>query len=79
MPLGMANVLQALLFGAGHIVVGRGVLNGKPWYVQLPLIWQTWGGMIFGLVYRKFGLESAILCHATIDFRLIAAWKSGFN
>lgn len=75
-PLCMANVLQALLFGVGHIAVGRSVLDGTAWYIQLPLIWQTWGGIAFGLIYWRYGIEASILCHATADFGLLALWSS---
>lgn len=75
MPLAIANVFQALLFGAGHIAAGRGVLNERPWYIRLPLVSQTWGGVILGLVYWKYGLESAIICHATTDLFLLIEWR----
>jgi hypothetical protein len=74
-PLAIANVLQALLFGAEHIAAGRGVLNKRPWYIRLPLVSQTWGGVILGLVYWKYGVESAIVCHATTDLFLLIEWR----
>ncbi len=47
----IANVLQALLFGAGHIAIGRGILKAQPWYIRLPLVSQTWSGLIEGCIY----------------------------
>jgi len=45
-PAWIANVLQALFFGAGHVVVGRGVLNGRAWYIRIPFASQTWSGLV---------------------------------
>jgi hypothetical protein len=67
------NVLQALIFGAAHVAIGVGIPYGSPWYIRLFLSPQTWGGLLLGWIYWKYGLESAIVCHATYDlsFRAI--------
>jgi hypothetical protein len=72
-PIWVANILQALVFGADHISLGVGGLYAWPWYVSLPLLAQTWGGIILGCVYWKYGLESAIICHATYDVLVLKA------
>jgi membrane protease YdiL (CAAX protease family) len=68
-----ANVLQALIFGAAHVAIGAGIPYGSAWYIRLFLSPQTWGGLLLGWIYWKYGLESAIVCHATYDlsFRAI--------
>lgn len=71
-PIWIANILQACLFGAAHIAVGRGVLKEEPWYIRTLLISQTWSGLIFGCVYWSYGIEAAILCHTTFDLVLLA-------
>ncbi len=67
MPIWTANVLQALLFGAAHLAVDIGGLRGHPWYVRLPLIAQTWAGLVQGWLYWNYGIESAVVGHATYD------------
>jgi len=71
-PVWIGNLLQALLFGAAHIAVGRGSLHGRPWYIQIPLVSQTWSGLILGCVYLRYGIETVIVCHATFDLLLLA-------
>lgn len=73
-PVWIANVLQAGLFGAAHIAVGRGVLKERPWYIRTLLISQTWSGLVLGCVYWRYGIESAILCHTTFDLVLQHRW-----
>jgi hypothetical protein len=63
----LANILQALIFGAAHVAIGVGIPYGRPWYIRLFLSPQTWSGLLLGWIYWKYGLESAIVCHATYD------------
>jgi Type II CAAX prenyl endopeptidase Rce1-like len=67
------NLLQALIFGAAHVAIGVGIPYGSPWYIRLFLSPQTWSGLLLGWIYSKYGLESAIVCHATYDlsFRVL--------
>ena len=60
-----AIVCSALVFGAGHLPIAI-ALNGAP---SLPLVTyvvfaNAFFGIIGGLLYRKKGLESAIVAHA---------------
>ncbi|MGD0673259.1 MAG: hypothetical protein ABSB13_14365 [Candidatus Binatus sp.] len=54
-----ANLIQAYIFGAVHALVrGRGssiltVLAAPP----------TWGGVVLGFLYWRFGIEAAVLTH----------------
>lgn len=73
----IGNLLQALIFGATHVAVGIGIPYGRPWYIRTPLTPQTWGGLLLGWIFWKYGLESAIVCHATYDlsFRALRLLK----
>ena len=70
-----ANILQALIFGAAHVFTGKTLFLGRPWYVRLLLSTQTWDGLILGWLYWRYGLESAIACHAASDLSLLAILK----
>ncbi len=74
-PVWFANVLQALMFGAVHIAAGKGVLEGQAWYVRLPLLSQTWTGLILGWLFQRCGLESALVCHLAFDVSSLAFWR----
>jgi hypothetical protein len=67
-----ANILQALIFGAAHLAIGLGLSRGSVWYIRLPLSTQTWFGILLGWIYWKYGLESAVACHAANDLSLLA-------
>jgi len=74
-PVWFANVLQALMFGAAHIAAGKGVLKGQAWYVRLPLLSQTWTGLILGWLFWRYGLESALVCHLAFDVSSLTFWS----
>jgi Type II CAAX prenyl endopeptidase Rce1-like len=70
-----ANLFQGLIFGAAHVAIGLGLPYESPWYVRLPLSAQTWFGILLGWIYWKYGLESAVTCHAANDLCLLAISK----
>jgi hypothetical protein len=78
-PIWLANAIQALLFGGGHVAVGRGLLAGRSWYIRILLVSQTWTGLLLGCVYWKYGIESAIVCHITFDLVLLALTRGGIH
>lgn len=63
-------VLAALIFGAGHLptVMASGPLT--PLVVARILLLNGIGGIIFGWLYWKKGLESAMISHFTADLVL---------
>jgi Type II CAAX prenyl endopeptidase Rce1-like len=75
-PAWLANVLQALIFGGGHIAVGIGILKGLPWYARIPLVSQTWVALVMGCIYWRYGLESVIVCHASADLFLLGITRN---
>jgi CAAX prenyl protease-like protein len=74
-PIWIANVLQALIFGGAHLLVGMNILRGMPWCVRVTLAPQTWVGLVNGCIYWSYGIESAMACHATTDLLLSAIMR----
>ena len=60
-----AIVVAALLFGVGHLplAIGMGVEPSGP-VVMYIIAGNAVPGMLFGWLYWRWGLESAILAHA---------------
>lgn len=73
----VANILQAALFGLGHVLDGVVASNAGGLLIATLAAPQTWVGLMFGFLFVRRGLESAIICHALIDFLapgLIILW-----
>lgn len=60
-------VLQALLFGWGHVHEGLLQLAAGGVLLQVIIAPQTWSGIVFGYLYSKYGLEASMALHAAID------------
>ena len=59
-----ANVLAALLFAAGHLPATEAIFGTlTPLLVIRCFLLNGPGGLFFGWLYRKFGLQYAILSH----------------
>ena len=64
----IANLIQGAWFGFIHVEQGVVVAaQSGSLLFQIAVAPQTWGGVIFGLVYRRFGLEAAIVAHIGAD------------
>lgn len=60
-----AVLIAALLFGIGHLPAAAAMgLDLSPAVVAYVLIGNTVPGLLFGLSYWRWGLESAFLAHA---------------
>jgi hypothetical protein len=72
-------VLAAVLFAIGHFPAVYGVID-NPGNILLTyvLIGNTFGGLIFGWLYWKKGLESAFVAHIFIHVVLVIADKIVF-
>jgi membrane protease YdiL (CAAX protease family) len=61
-----AIVASSLLFGLGHLPVAHYLLGG---FTPETLFWvigaNTWFGLLFGWLFWRRGLESAMVAHAT--------------
>ena len=62
-----AVILQALLFGYAHVSEGIMQLPVGGTLLQVVIAPETWVGVVFGYWYVRFGLEAAIIAHATAD------------
>ena len=71
-PFWIANILQASLFGLEHQAFYTQLVV-VPWPIRLFLYAQTWSGLLYGWLYRKYGLEVPIVAHGTFDFLILLA------
>jgi membrane protease YdiL (CAAX protease family) len=69
----LANVLAALLFGLGHLPSASLFLPITPLVVVAAILFNGIAGVAFGYLYRRRGLESAIVAHFTADFVIYVA------
>jgi hypothetical protein len=63
-----ANVVAALIFGAGHLPLAKSVFG---WLdaalVARTVVLNALAGVVFGELYRRFGLEHAMAAHFSAD------------
>jgi membrane protease YdiL (CAAX protease family) len=70
----IANFLVAILFGLGHLPSASMMMTITPLVVAAALFLNGIAALVFGWLYWKRGLESAIFAHFTAD---IALWVIG--
>jgi hypothetical protein len=63
----IANILQALWFGFGHVQEGLVAPQAGGLLFQTVIAPQTYSAMVFGIVYRRSGLEAAVVSHMATD------------
>ncbi len=66
----LAIVLAAVIFGAGHLPGLMAVTTFTPLIIIRTIIINAVGGIIFGWLYWKNGLESAMISHFSADIVL---------
>jgi membrane protease YdiL (CAAX protease family) len=66
----ISNILAAVLFGLGHLPATASILPLTPLVITRAIILNGVGGLAFGWLYWKRGLESAIIAHFTADIVL---------
>lgn len=66
----IANILAAILFGLGHLPTVALLLPLTPLVLARTLVLNGIGGIVFGWLYWKRGLESAIIAHFAADIVL---------
>lgn len=60
------NIVAAMLFGMGHLPLLFAILPSPPlWLIGAVIIGNMVPGLIFGLLFWRRGLESAMVAHAT--------------
>lgn len=60
----VANVIAALLFGIGHLPATLAGLGSSPMILARCILMNGAFGLLFGYLYRKYGLRYAMLAHA---------------
>ena len=65
-----AIILAAILFGIGHLPTLAAITTLTPILIARTIILNSVGGIIFGWLYWKKGLESAMLAHFSADIIL---------
>ncbi len=71
-----ANIFAAILFGLGHLPSASLFMPITPLVVVAALILNGIAGIAFGYLYRKQGLETAMIAHFTADFVIYVAGAS---
>jgi len=60
-------IIAALLFGVGHLPATAGLISLTPLVIFRALLLNGIGGIVFGWLYWKKGLESAMIAHFSTD------------
>ena len=63
-----ANIFVAIMFGLGHLPAASLLMTITPLVVVAALLLNGIAGIAFGHLYRKHGLEAAMIAHFTGDF-----------
>lgn len=60
----IANIIAAVLFAAGHLPTTLTTIGSSPIILLRCFLLNGGVGLLFGLLYRKYGLRYAMLAHA---------------
>lgn len=66
----LAIIVAAVLFGAGHLPAAAAISPLTPLFVLRILLLNSIGGVVFGWIYWRRGLEAAMLAHFCADLVL---------
>jgi len=66
----IAIIMSAVIFGLGHLPVTGAITAITPLIVARAVILNGIGGVVFGWLYWKKGLESAMIAHFSADIIL---------
>ena len=66
----IANILAAILFGIGHLPAASLILPLTTLFIIRIVLLNGVGGIMFGRLYQKHGLESAMIAHFSADIVL---------
>ena len=67
----MSIFLAAVIFGLGHLPITASITSITPIVIGRAIILNGIGGIVFGWLFWKKGLESAIIAHFTTDIFLL--------
>jgi membrane protease YdiL (CAAX protease family) len=65
-----AIIISSVIFGLGHLPVTAGVTAITPMVVARAILLNGIGGVIFGWLYLKKGLEAAMISHFSCDISI---------
>ena len=69
----LANVIAALLFAAGHLPATALMLGGlTPMLVVRCFLLNGFGGLVFGELYRRYGLLYSVISHMIFHLVMMA-------
>lgn len=66
----LAIILAAIIFGIGHLPTVLAISTPTPLLITRVIVLNAVGGIIFGWLYWKKGLESAMISHFSADIIL---------
>jgi len=66
----LAIILSAVIFGIGHLPTVLAIATPTPLLITRVIVLNAVGGIIFGWLYWKKGLESAMISHFSADIIL---------
>lgn len=66
----IANILAAIVFGLGHLPAVSMLVPVTPLVIARTVVLNSIGGIVFGWLFWKRGLESAIVSHFSADIVL---------
>ncbi len=69
-----ANIISALLFAAGHLPATVMTIGVTPMIIFRCFLLNGGLGLLFGRLYRKYGIEHAMLAHAGCHIVSKAIW-----
>lgn len=69
-------VIAAIIFGLGHLPITASLTQLSPIIVSRAIVLNGIGGIVFGWLFWKKGLESAMIAHFTADIFLLTLLPS---
>jgi len=66
----IANIATALVFGLGHLPATAALVPLTPLIIVRALVLNGAAGIVFGVLYRRYGLEWAMASHFSADLVL---------
>ncbi len=75
----IANILAALLFGAGHLPATARITKLTTLVLFRAFLLNGLCGVAFGWLYMRYGLESAMVAHFSADIIIHLIWPELVN
>jgi membrane protease YdiL (CAAX protease family) len=72
-------LLAAIIFGLGHLPITASLTKITPLIITRAIFLNGIGGIVFGWLYWKKGLEAAMIAHFTTDIFLLTILPLLFN